>query len=190
MITYQHTFAKLKRRTLAHRHWLILISLTLFVTVITLTVLYAIGGNTKAPKLKKANGDVLYTASNSIYSSTIGTKQGEPKINFAVGESQASFLLAGAANSIPVKESSQSVVFPSVGLDTDLRYTITPNGIKEELTIHKYNNTTPNIYLFDLILQNITPKKLTTNLSIQPLEIVREHISFTSKNPLRSTPQA
>jgi hypothetical protein len=158
---------KLTRRLLAHKNWLLPIGLTTLITTLTIIFLLGLNSNVKAPKLKNGRGDVLYSASNSVFSSTIGTKQGEPKITYTVGESQVGFVLAGAALSIPVKENEQTVLFPKVYPDTNLRYTTTSNGIKEELIIYKYNNATPSIFLFDLKLENVVPKKLANDF-IEP----------------------
>jgi hypothetical protein len=167
MTRFKQIISKAKRRYLAHKHWLLPLALTLLITTLTITFLLGLNSSVKAPKLKNGKGDVLYSVSNSVFSSTIGTKQGEPKITYTVGDSIAGFVLAGANLSVPVKENNQTVRFPAVLPDIDLRYTTTANGIKEELIINQYNKNISNTYLFDLNLANLVPKKLANNF-IEP----------------------
>lgn len=147
-----------------------LIALSVYLLLSTIQHLRSIS----APKLKSGSGDSLFVASNTIYSSAIGTRDGEPKVSFSVGDSVASFVLAGIDKVTPQKESSTSVLFPSVQPGTDLRYTTTPNGLKEELILHSAPSSEPcegecsellrsNVFLFDLVLSGVTPKKLTNN---------------------------
>ena len=141
-----------------------LISLT---TLMTLSLLFAFSGTPHAPKLKTGRGETLYIAGNKTFSASIGTKNGDAKIGFSVGESKADFVLAGSERVVPKKESGTSVFFPQVAKDTDLRYTTMVNGLKEELILHqapvKVGEQPSNIFLFDLLLSNVVPKKLVND---------------------------
>jgi hypothetical protein len=183
MTRFKRLTNQLKRRYLTHQNWILPLSLIAIITTMTIIFLWGLNSNVKAPKLKNGKGDVLYSASNSIFNSTIGTKQGEPKVTYTVGSAQAGFVLAGAALSLPVKENNQSVLFPNVYPDTNLRYTTTSNGIKEELIINKYNNTTPNTYLFDLNLQNVVPKKLANDFIEPTFRDTEDNYKFHFEKP-------
>ena len=126
-------------------------------------VLVALSGP-RSPSLRSGSGDSLYSASNDIYRVDIGKKDGSSDVSFSVGKAKASFVLAGI-DKTKARKKGKSVTFPSVQAGVDLRYTTTPNGLKEELILAKPSTNTgsnSNVFLFDLSLSGVVPSTLTS----------------------------
>lgn len=117
----------------------------------------------RPPALRPGSDNTLYVVSNNTFSSAIGTKDGNPQISYSVGESNVQFVLAGVNRVVGTKQDRNSILFPEVLPQTDLKYTTTTKGIKEELIIKEYNKNQPNTFLFDLRLNNIVPQRMTNN---------------------------
>ncbi|MEI8232812.1 MAG: hypothetical protein WCG44_03645, partial [bacterium] len=142
----------------SHLPFLFFIPAGLAVFFLTVTLLSLT--SSRPPSLRTGSGNVLYVVGNKSYSSNIGTKDGLPQISFTSNKSQASFILQGASKVKPIKKDSNTVLFPEVIPNVDLRYTSLLVGLKEDIIVKAIPTT--NTFIFDLTLQGVTPKAQTT----------------------------